>query len=30
MKFGGSSLASPSRIKLVSETIQEKLQEDRI
>ncbi|CAM4338678.1 bifunctional aspartate kinase/homoserine dehydrogenase I [Gillisia hiemivivida] len=28
MKFGGSSLASPSRIKLVSETIQEKLQED--
>ncbi len=27
MKFGGSSLASPSRIKLVSETIKEKLQE---
>jgi len=26
MKFGGSSLASPSRIKLVSEIVQEKLQ----
>lgn len=28
MKFGGSSLASPTRIKLVSEIIQEKLDED--